>query len=135
MLFRSEHVIVIHRVQCVDDGLFQLARGKLRKDTHAELGVDMNDVRVKILNDAQALDVDRVGQSIPVNAFEGDVGAVQNTILNIMAYGLGAGGDDVYCLLLTPNYGTKKKHGYFIISRITYDRQTVLYTICLLHKS
>ena len=93
-----EHVIVIHRVQCVDDGLFQLARGKLRKDTHAELGVDMNDVRVKILNDAQALDVDRVGQSIPVNAFEGDGGAVQNTILNIMAYGLGAGGDDEHLM-------------------------------------
>ena len=28
----------------------------------------------------------------------------------------------LYCLLLTPNYGTKKKHGYFIISRITYGQ-------------
>ena len=95
-----KHIIIIHCVQGIYDRPLQLTRGKLSKNTHAEFRVDVDDVRIKITDNAQTLNVERVGKPVSVNALERNGGAVQYPILDIMAYGLVVRGDDHHLVAL-----------------------------------
>ena len=89
-----EHVVVVHGVQRVDHRLFQLAGGKQAEDTHAELGVNVHQIRVEFCDDLETLQVQRVGHAVAVDALERDGRAVQDAVLYVVAGGFGIGGDD-----------------------------------------
>ena len=87
-------IVVVHGVEGVDQRLFQLFGDMGRRDADAEFLVQMNDIRVKVLDHLEAFVTERHSDAVIVKPFEGFGRAVEHPVLNVVAVGIRIGGDD-----------------------------------------
>ena len=75
-----KQIVVIHRVQGIDHRLFEATSTEQAEQSHRKLGLDVDDIRVKGADIGQTPQVERVCHPISIDLFEGDGGAIENTV-------------------------------------------------------